>query len=175
MNTRSHAVAAELTSDVVQTTRKTTSANDDPSDLLRRTEKQWRHEERELAQAQSLGKIILTVQGASIPLSSFVLGDSPCICEKWLFIAIVVVSLLSMLCVAVSSYFLLEFDRYSARHYSITGSGTKYPNDFDEVQSEEKRKALKDRYYRFRPVIGLLHLICFLVSVVLFCMIVVRH
>jgi len=80
-----------------------------------------------------------------------------------------------MIGVATTTYLILRYDRRSARYYAITGSGTDYPDGFDEKADEDKRKETKEDFDSWRPRIEIGQALCFGLTVLAFSVLVVIH
>ncbi len=142
-----------------------------PELLARRTQKQWRHEDRELSSTHSLWRFAFSIHAAMIPVGALFVRDTKCHCAIILFCIIIAVSFLSMIGIAYLAYLLLRYDRTSASHYAITSLGRNhndYPKNYDLAAAESVRKATKERFVKRRKIIEPIEIALFIISVLLF-------
>ena len=154
---------------------KTTSEGDSEDDLRRRTDKEWRHEEFALTATYSVCRMVATIQAAFIPVTGSLIGNNPSCRITTMFVIIVTLSLCSIAGAIAIPLMLASYHRYSSWYYSVTGSGTVYPPDFDEKKNNETRNGKRDTFNYWNPKIIKFSVMSFIASSILFCVIITQN
>lgn len=131
----------------------------------RRTEKQWRHEERELASTHAFWGVLVGLHGVVAGLAGVLVGQGAF--PVTAFVLIGVLSLFSMTALAALNFLSRTADKGRALYFSIT-SQKDWPQEFDSKREDRSSKAAVDRYLFWQKPVELVVMAFFLMSAMIF-------
>lgn len=131
----------------------------------RRTEKQWRHEERELTSTHAFWGALVGLHGAVAGLAGVLVGQKAF--PEVAFFSIGVLSLLSMICLALLNFLSRTADKRRAAYFAVT-SHKEWPEGFQSEHEDSASKAAVDRYSFWQKPVELLVMGLFLVNALIF-------
>ena len=136
--------------------------------LHRRTEKQWRHQDRELTSTCSLWNMIFALQGAVAAVSGALVGVDKFPNASRAFPFIGTLSIISMLVIVILYYLLRTVDHKRAAYFEVTSRGKPWPDDFNQAEQDDKSKGAQKRYIAYRKYLEPLTLVLFLINCFIF-------
>ena len=114
--------------------------------LARRTEKQWRHEDRELTSTHFLWNAAITAHAVIIAASGILVGNDKFPLARWLFPLIVICSVLAIGGIIKLMFALRSYDSISAAHFRSISEMPPFPDPREHRESENKCNRARERY-----------------------------
>lgn len=134
--------------------------------LLRRTEKQWRHEERVLSSTHALWSTLIGLQGAVAGLAGVLVGQGSF--SELAFIIIGTLSLLSIAALAWLNFLSREADRLRAEYFAETSKKGGQSENFNQELENEKSKSAESRYKRTQNIVERVVILVFFLNAIVF-------
>jgi len=143
-----------------------TSANEDAADIrARRTEKQWRHEGRELTSTHAFWGALVGLHGAVAGLAGVLVGQKSF--PESAFIVVGLLSLASMFLLAFLNSLSRRADNLRAKYFSVT-SQKQWPDGFQKDKEDRVSKTAQDRYSSWQKPIEWIVMMLFLMNALVF-------
>lgn len=144
------------------------TAPDSVAIRARRTEKQWRHADRELASTHALWATLIGLHGAVAAVAGVLAGQTSSFSID-AFLWIGVVSLVSMVFLALLNYQSRAADRSRAKYFAVTSRRrSTWPQSFDkDVENQESQDTVA-RYLFWQRILEPLVMVFFLLNAVIF-------
>ena len=133
--------------------------------LARRTEKQWRHEERELTSTHAFWGALIGLHGVLAGLAGVLVGEAAF--PPSAFIVIGALSLLCMVSLAILNFLSRTADKRRAEYFAVTSQKV-WPESFDKERENNSSKAAVKRYVFWQRPVEVIVMVLFLVNALIF-------
>jgi hypothetical protein len=145
-----------------------------PEILARRTEKQWRHEERELSSTHALWNTVLGAHAVIVGATGLFVGNNKFPLAASLFWYVFSVAVLALLGLILLTLRLRRFDHLSGAYFRIT-SQELLPPKFDKAKEDQKCREAEKQYKVVRDILEPAEIVLFIANLTMLYIIVTRH
>jgi hypothetical protein len=145
-----------------------------PEILARRTAKQWRHEERELASTHALWNTVLGAHAVIVGATGLFIGNNKFPFAASLFWYVFSVAVLALLGLIFLALRLRRFDQLSGAYFRIT-SQEPLPPKFDKAKEDKKCRDAEKQYKLMRDVLEPTEVLLFIANLIMLYFVVSQH
>jgi hypothetical protein len=143
--------------------------------FARRTEKQWRHEDRELTSTHVLWNAAITANTVIVAASGIFVANDKFPLAPVLFPYVFSVSAAAILGVILLAYLLRSSDRISGVYFRTVSQQSELPIGFDKGKEEQERQNAEKRYNFWRGILEGTEALLLIANLAMFYIIVTRH
>ncbi len=144
--------------------------------LARRTEKMWRHEDREINTSYALWNIVFAIHAAMIGAVGIFIGNDKFPLAQTLFPYVFTISIIAMILIVVLIILFRRYDTIHANHFRAIHMGIKrFPTGFNPNISNRNCRKYAKKYYCSRMTIEITEILLFIPNAIIFAIIVMTH